>query len=817
MSKKNGEGEKVSFIQRTAEFIVDKRKAFYLIYAGLVIFCIFSSSWVEVDNTLTDYLAENTETKKGLDAMEEEFVTYGSADLMVDNVSYAAAESIARQMEETEGVKEVEFDDTKEHFSNGSALFSITFTGEEDDPICEEALNNIRESLSEYDTYTTAELGDTRAKMIEKEMNVVMIVAVVIILSVLLFTSHTYMEIPVLVLTFGLAAILNKGTNFMLGTISFISNSIAIVLQLALAIDYAIILCHRYTEEREKFEPREAVVMALTKAIPEISGSSLTTLAGLATLTFMQFRIGYDMGIVLIKAILFSLISVFTFMPGLLMSFSGLIDNSHHKSFVPSIRVWGNIVVKLRNVTPVIFAAVLAAACVLSNLCPYVYSVNSLETSKKSDTQIAKEKIDSTFERTSTLAMLVPVKDYETEYALLNELEQFEEIDSVMGLANIEAMDGYTLTDKLTPRRFAELTDLDIEVARIVYAAYAADGGDYGKIVGGLDTYSVPLIDMFTFLYEQIEDGYVTLDDDMQKSLDDLHEQLEDAKRQLSGKHFDRFVLKLGIEEESEETFQFLDTLHETAAKYYGDEEVLLVGNATSNYDLSESFARDNIMISILSVLFVVIVLLFTFQSIGIPILLIIVIQGSIWINFSFPFLENNPMFFLSYLVVQSIQMGANIDYAIVITNRYTHLKEEMPLKTAIVQTLDESFPTIATSGTILLSAGFAIGLLSTDPTISSIGICLGRGTLISIILVMLILPQLLYLGDFIIEKTSFSLKRPSVIQTKSGSMKLSGHVAGYVEGYIDADFSGSLDGRIEAKVENGEIEEKGGDTDEDA
>ena len=153
------------------------------------------------------------------------------------------------------------------------------------------------------------------------------------------------------------------------------------------------------------------------------------------------------------------------------------------------------------------------------------------------------------------------------------------------------------------------------------------------------------------------------------------------------------------------------------------------------------------------------IVLFFTFQSAGLPIILILVIQGSVWLNFSFPTIQDKPIFFMSYLVVSSIQMGANIDYAIVITNRYTQLRREMNKFDAIKKSLDLAFPTIFTSGTILASAGFAIGLLSSDPAISSIGIALGRGTVISIVLVMGILPQLLVLGDFIIEKTSFNLK----------------------------------------------------------
>ena len=216
--------------------------------------------------------------------------------------------------------------------------------------------------------------------------------------------------------------------------------------------------------------------------------------------------------------------------------------------------------------------------------------------------------------------------------------------------------------------------------------------------------------------------------------------------------------MNLNIPEESEETFEFLETVRETAKKYYGD-DVLLAGNSTSDYDLSVAFGRDNLIITILSILFVLIVLFFTFQSAGLPIILILVIQGSIWLNFSFPTIQNKPLFFMSYLVVSSIQMGANIDYAIVITNRYTELRRKTNKFDAIKQSLNLAFPTIFTSGTILASAGFAIGLVSSDPAISSIGNALGRGTVISIVLVMGILPQLLILGDFIIEKTSFNIK----------------------------------------------------------
>ena len=690
--------------------------------------------------------------------MDNEFITYATAEVMVDNISYSDAERLCEELKETNGIKEIAFDDSTEHYVNASALFSVTFEGTSDDEISLEALSEIENKLEDYDTYISAELGDTRAKRLSEEINLVMVIACVIILIVLFISSRTYMEIPVLIITFGVAAILNKGTNFMFGTISFISNSIAVILQLALAIDYAIILCHRYTEERETKEPREAVITALSKAIPEISGSCLTTLSGLAAMGFMKFRIGFDMSIVLIKAIIISILSVFTLMPGLLMSFSKLIDKTHHKSFIPDITVWSNGVVKARFITPCIFAVLIAVAFFLSNNCPYAFSYTNLSTVKKNESQIADEMIKDTFSKPNTLAVVVPSGDYEKEQNLKKELESFSQVDEVTGLASVEAIDGYSVGDKLTPREFSELTDMDIETVRLLYSVYAADNDSYGRIVGGIDTYEIALLDVFDFVFDMIDNGYISLDEEMQDNLDELNQQLADGKKQLGNENYSRLVMNLNVPEESEETFEFLNVVRDTAEKYY-DDNVLLVGNSTSDYDLSTAFERDNMVINILSILFVLIVLFFTFQSAGIPIILILVIQGSIWLNFSFPTIQNSPIFFMSYLVVSSIQMGANIDYAIVITNRYTEYRRKTDKFTAIEQSLNLAFPTIFTSGTILASAGFAIGLLSSDPAISSIGTALGRGTLISIILVMGILPQLLVLGDKIIEKTSFNLK----------------------------------------------------------
>ena len=794
-------------IEKIAALIVDKRKAFYLFYIIAGIFCAIATGWTQVNNDITSYLPDTSETRVGLDLMNDQFITYGSGSIMLENVTFEKAEQIASELEEIDGVTTVKVENDEDSYKNGSALLTVTFDGEEDDQISKDAMAAIKEKLEPYDEYINSAVGNSSSETIAAEMQTVVVIVLVIIIGVLFFTSHTYMEIPVLLMTFGMAALLNMGTNFIFGEISFVSNSIAVVLQLALAIDYAIILCNRYTEERVNMDARDAVVTALSKAIPEISSSCLTTLSGMVAMMLMQFKLGFDLGIVLCKAIFFSIFVVFTLMPGLLMSFSPLIDKTHHRNFVPNITAVGKFDVKTRFVVPPIFAVILVAGFIFSNQTNYVYGYSTLSTYTKNATQIAEEKIDETFGSNNMMAIIVPAGSYDKEHQLLERIEEMPQVESTMGLANIEAMDGYVLTDSLTPRQFAELTDMDIEVVQLAYAAYAADQEDYGQIVGSITSstvsnYSVPLIDMFTFIYDEKEAGYVNLDDDLNDKIDDLHDQLDDAKKQLKTDDYSRMLVYANVPEEGEETFKFLDELHAVVQEFY-PENSYIVGDSTSDYDLSSVFSTDNLMVSILSFLFVLVILVFTFKSAGLPVLLLAIIQGSIWINFSVPVLMDTNIFFLSYLIVSSIQMGANIDYAIVISSRYTELKKSMSIKDAMVETLNQAFPTIITSGAILAIAGLLIGFLSSDVAISSVGICLGRGTLISIGLVMFVLPQILLLGDVIIEKTSFTLKHRELIQKRSGYMRVNGRVRGYVCGIVDANISGMIHGEISAQLDS--------------
>ena len=432
--------------------IVERRDLIFLIVVILLIFSVISRSWVSVENDLTTYLPETSGTRQALDIMEEEFTTYGTADVMVANIGPERAQELADQLAELKGVQTVDYDETSSHYNNVSALYSITFDYPEEDEECQTALDEVENFLAGYDLYVSTSLGDTQAEIIAQEVNVIMVYVAIIVVAVLIFTSQTYAEIPVLLLTFVISMVLNSGTNFLFGTISFVSNSVTSILQLALSLDYAIIFSNHFREEHETLPLKESVIEALSKSIPEISSSCLTTVGGLVAMMFMQFKIGPDMAICLIKAIAYSILSVFLVMPGLLMIFGPWMEKTEHKSFVPKIPFVGRFAYKTRKIIPPVFLVLVLIAYHFSSLCPYAYGLNSIKTPKLNDVQIASNMIDENFTASNYVALVTPKADYSVEKAMITELESHDEVDSIKGLSNIEAMDGYCLEDKLTAR-----------------------------------------------------------------------------------------------------------------------------------------------------------------------------------------------------------------------------------------------------------------------------------------------------------------------------------------------------------------------------
>ena len=228
-------------MMKIAGFIVDKRNLIFLIFVILTVFSAVSRNWVEVENDLTFYLPDDSETKQGLTLMDDEFVTFGTAKVMLANITYDDAKTLSEKVSEIKGVQSLTFDDTAQHYANSSALFDITFDYPEDDEQCVKKLDEVKEALSGQDIFISSTIGQYDSVTIANEMKVIIVIVAIVVVSVLILTSETFAEVPVLIITFLSAAIINMGTNYMCGKISFISNSVTIVLQLALSVDYAII------------------------------------------------------------------------------------------------------------------------------------------------------------------------------------------------------------------------------------------------------------------------------------------------------------------------------------------------------------------------------------------------------------------------------------------------------------------------------------------------------------------------------------------------------------------------------------------------
>lgn len=757
MKKKDG------FMIKLSTLIVDKRNFIYIFFAFFLAFAFLGMSKMNVINDITQYLPDTTETRQGLNIMDEEFMTYGTAKVMISNITYENGEALAEQIKRIDNIKDVEYENDDEHYKNSAALLEVTFAddGETEDSI--EAKENIKKLLSEYDMYMSTDIGaeEEDAAELDKQMVKILSLAAVIICLVLLFTSQTYAEIIVYIIVFVVAAILNTGTNYLFGDISFITKSVAVVLQLALAIDYAIILAHRFAEEKENYpgDARQAIIVALSKAIVEISSSSLTTISGLVALTLMKLRIGMDLGRILSKGIVFSLITVFLLMPGLLLQMNGFIERTKHKNFVPSIVLWGRFVVKTRYVVPVIFLVIAAAGVVINNKIQFAFDTDSVRATIQTEKSIARDKINDNFGISSQMAVVIPKGDHDSEAAILERVGQLDRVTDAKGLANVSIeQNGYehTLTEKLTPREISEFVDMDYDTICLLYQVYGLKNEEYGAFFNNIDDCKLTLIDMIHFVKEEMDKEVINFDRETTDDFNEIYDDLIDAEKQLEGENYARLVFEYKGEVEGQESYDFLEQVREIAEEYYDDP--IISSKTTASYDLYSSFGEDNKRISLLTIVFVFMILVFTFSSFGLPVLLVMTIQGSIWINFSFPVIQNVKMYFLSYLVVSSIQMGATIDYAIVIANRYESLKKVMGSKKAAIKAVDDAFPTIITSGSILSMAGLLIGFMSTDAIISSLGICLGRGTIISMLLVMLVLPQILMLCEKLVDKTYFKL-----------------------------------------------------------
>ena len=522
-----------------------------------------------------------------------------------------------------------------------------------------------------------------------KEIARIVMIAVPFTLLVLLVTTTSWFEPIILLLSIGVAIMINAGTNLIFGEISFVTNAAGSILQLAVSLDYSVFLLHRYKEIRkEGLDNKEAMVQALCKSTGSILSSGLTTVIGFLALTVMQFKLGPDLGFALAKGIVLSLITVFIFTPGLILYCSKLIDKWEHRSFMPSFNGFAKVVRKIMIPFSILFAIVIVPSYLASINNDYYYGASKIfgeDTKLGRDTKL----IEDTFGKSNNFVLMVPRGDFDTEEKLSERLKEVEEVSSII--------------------------------------SYVDKAGA-----------EVPM-----------------------EYLD------EDTLSKLISDNYSRMVITVKSDYEGEEAFRLVEEIRNIAKEYYGD-KYYLAGSTVSTYDLMDTVTADMVSVNLLAIGAVFLVLAITMKSISVPIILVLAIETAIWFNLSIPYYMNTPLFYIAYLIISSVQLGATVDYAILMTERYLEFRKDFNKKESVVKTVSVSMVSILTSGTVLTAVGLLLGYMTTHQLLAQLGRLLGKGTICSLVIVIFVIPGLLYIFDGLVVKKN-KIKKAEGLDIKEG------------------------------------------------
>ncbi len=668
--------------------IVNHQRLIISIFMILFVICAISKQFVSVNYDMNDYLPPDSASTLALDVMENEYEGgIPNARVMISDVSIPEALKYKQKLENVDGVSSVTWlddvtsvtvplatldsDTVEAYYKDNNALFSITI--EEDKRI--DAVNEIRQIIGEDNAMSgsavTTALATTSTV---NEITTIALIAVAFVLIVLILTTTSFAE-PFLVLAgLGVAIVINSGSNLIFGEISFVTNSAGNILQLAVSLDYSVFLLHRFSECREKTEDtKDAMVDALTMSTSSILSSGLTTVIGFLALCLMQFQIGPNLGLALAKGVAISLITVFIFMPALILGTYKFIDKTKHKSFMPSFKGFGRFVSHIMMPMAIIFAIVIAPSYLASNANSFYYGASHIfgsDTKLGSDTN----KIEDIFGKQDTYVLMVPKSNTATQKELSDALHDIREVKSILS---------------------------------------------YVDTVG-----------------ETIPEQYLD----------------SNTLSKLNSENYTRMVLTVETEYEGDKTFSLVETIRNTAEEYYPG-NWYLAGEGVSTYDLMSTVTADMVKVNLVAIAAVFLVLLMSEKSLILPIILVLSIETAVWINLSIPYFTDKTIFYIAYLIISSIQLGATVDYAILFTDRYKEMRQSYKKKKAIVETISAVSVSILTSASVLTVVGFLLGIFSSHGLLSQLGYFLGKGTLCSLAIVLFVLPGLLYLFDKFIIK----------------------------------------------------------------
>ena len=684
------QGEKERGSIRLAHFIIRRKGVIESIFAAGCIFSLLAMLFVNVNYDLTEYLPASAESRIGLDKMEEEFGYPGTARIMLKDVTLYEAKQYKDRLEAVDGVDQVLWCDStvniysgedfinqkdiEDYYKDGCAVMDVTFVEGDTAKSTSKAIDEMKQITGDKGYYVgMAVQNKSLTENVESEMSLILTVAIIMIFVVLCVTTTAWTQPILFLLVMGVAILLNRGTNIFIGTVSFLTNNVAMVLQLATSMDYSIFLLDSFTRGKgEGLDDEEAMVNAIDEAINSILASSMTTVVGFLALVFMNFTIGFDMGLVLAKGIVFSLLTVLFLMPAMILKFAKWNERTKHRPFLPEFNKLSSWVYRVRYIIPTIMLLITPVAYVAQGMNDFLYGNSAVGASEGTQVYADDQMIVEKFGRSNMMLALFPNTSPVTEKEMSDQIEDLPYVKSVTSMAN-------TLPAGI-PEEFLP--------------------------------YSIT--------------------------------------SQLHTKNYSRMLIYIRTKTESDQAFKCADEIQSIIQTYY-PQGSYLVGETPSTQDIKSTITDDYNRVNNLSMLGVFLVVMFSFRSFIIPVIVMIPIEIAIFLNMAIPYLEGDTMVFMGYIIVSSIQLGATVDYSILLTNNYVSCRKSMGKKDACISAIKLSCPSVFTSGTIIILAGYIIHFISTTAAIGDLGHLIGRGALFSVFLVLTVLPALLVLCDRII------------------------------------------------------------------
>ena len=686
-----------SLMYQFGKWIAKHRILMLLISALLLIPAVYEYVNLHVNYDILYYLPSDIETMKGQDILLNDFGKGAYAMLVAEDMTDAQASELKEEIEKVDHVADVIWydsildpsvpakilpDEIYDMFHNDNAtLMAIFFdTGTSDDETMD-AIDTIRETAGEHCFLNSmsAIVTDTR-HLVEKELFWYVLIAVIMSSIVLALTMDSFMAPVLFLLNIGMAIIYNMGTNFLQGEISFVTMSLAAVLQLAVTMDYAIFLWNAYREQMRMHDDKEeAMALAITQTIGSVSGSSLTTIAGFAALCFMSFTLGMDLGIVMAKGVLIGVITCITVLPAMILVSDGAIRKTAHRPLTIRGGALSRFVVKHNRAFLLAMLLLWIPALIGYQKMDVYYQLDKSLPSYLPSVR-AKEAMQENFDM-KTIHLILASDDLPAKEAkeMLHEMKQ---------------VDGIT---------FAISTD---------------------SLIGS-----------------RIPEDFLP---------DDVTEELSSGGRQL-------MLLGTKYEVASDEVNAQVETLGAIMKRY--DPTAMLIGEAPGTRDLIRITDTDFKMVSAVSIGAIFLIILFVLRSPLLPVILVLVIELAIYINLGISGFTGEALPFVASIVIGTIQLGATVDYAILMTERYLHERDGGKEKEeATVTALSTSIPSILTSALGFFAATIGVGLYSDVDMIGSLCRLMARGALISMAAVLFLLPSFFLLFDGMIMKTRWGI-----------------------------------------------------------